>query len=125
MVLFLENDYNPFADLQAMDRAHRLGQTRSVNVYSIVTEGSIEEKIIELQQKKVAVSDAIVNTENSSMCSLGTDKLLDIFEFRSGQDPRGENDEKMSSSFDLDALLERYGEEYSSLSVDSFLKGLR
>eukprot|EP00957_Ditylum_brightwellii_P154435 11752262-Ditylum_brightwellii.AAC.1 len=49
-VIFLEHDWNPMKDLQAMDRAHRLGQTRTVNVYRLITKGTLEEKIMGLQR---------------------------------------------------------------------------
>jgi len=66
-VIFLESDYNPFADLQAMDRCRRIGQTRVVNIYRLVSQDTIEEKILVLQEKKMKVADAVVNTENSTM----------------------------------------------------------
>lgn len=40
-VIFAEHDWNPANDMQAMDRAHRIGQTRPVNVYRLIVEGSI------------------------------------------------------------------------------------
>lgn len=81
-VIFLEPDYNPFVDLQAMDRAHRIGQTKTVNVYRLITSNTIEEKIMKLQQRKKATSEAVVNADNSTMFSMGTDRLLDIFTVR-------------------------------------------
>ena len=45
-VIFVEHDWNPQRDLQAMDRAHRIGQKRVVNVYRLVTRGTVEEKIL-------------------------------------------------------------------------------
>lgn len=45
-VVFVEHDWNPMKDLQAMDRAHRLGQKRVVNVYRLITRGTLEEKIM-------------------------------------------------------------------------------
>jgi hypothetical protein len=45
-VIFVEHDWNPMKDLQAMDRAHRLGQKRVVNVYRLITKGTLEEKIM-------------------------------------------------------------------------------
>jgi TATA-binding protein-associated factor len=120
VVIFLESDYNPFADLQAMDRAHRIGQSRTVNVYRIITKESIEEKILALQEKKVATSNAIVNTDNSRVYSMGTDRLLDIFTFRNDQDGRQEEDANID--YDLDGLVERCAEDYTSLSVDEFMR---
>ena len=45
-VIFVEHDWNPSRDLQAMDRAHRLGQRRVVTVYRLITRGTLEEKIM-------------------------------------------------------------------------------
>jgi len=45
-VIFVEHDWNPMKDLQAMDRAHRLGQKRVVNVYRLIMRGTLEEKIM-------------------------------------------------------------------------------
>jgi hypothetical protein len=122
-VIFLENDYNPFADLQAMDRAHRIGQKRSVSVFHLVARDSIEEKIMELQEKKVAMSNTIVNTDNSKMYSMGTDRLLDIFTFRSEQENQTTEDSQQSRH-NLDAIVERYSEDYASLTVEEFVRNL-
>ena len=46
-VILYDSDWNPQQDLQAQDRAHRIGQTRPVNVYRFVMEGTIEQKIVE------------------------------------------------------------------------------
>jgi TATA-binding protein-associated factor len=46
VVIFLEHDWNPMRDLQAMDRAHRIGQRKVVNVYRLITKGTLEEKIM-------------------------------------------------------------------------------
>lgn len=45
-VIFVEHDWNPMRDLQAMDRAHRLGQKKVVNVYRLITKNTLEEKIM-------------------------------------------------------------------------------
>ena len=45
-VIFVEHDWNPQKDLQAMDRAHRIGQKKVVNVYRLITRGTLEEKIL-------------------------------------------------------------------------------
>lgn len=42
----MEHDWNPSADLQAMDRAHRIGQKKVVNVYRLITKGTLEERIM-------------------------------------------------------------------------------
>ena len=53
IVIILDSDWNPQMDMQAMDRAHRMGQTREVYVYRLITKDSIEEKILERQTVKL------------------------------------------------------------------------
>ena len=62
-----------------MDRAHRLGQRRTVNVYRVLTRGTLEEKIMGLQRFKLDVAAAVVNSDNVSLSAMDTSKLLDLF----------------------------------------------
>src|SRR3984957_3322725 len=55
-VVFYDHDWNPSNDAQAMDRAHRLGQTRQVTVYRLITKGTIDERIVQLARVKRDVS---------------------------------------------------------------------
>ena len=54
-VIFYDSDWNPTVDQQAMDRAHRLGQTKQVTVYRLVCEGTIEERILQRAKEKSEV----------------------------------------------------------------------
>jgi TATA-binding protein-associated factor len=121
-VILLESDFNPFADLQAIDRAHRIGTLKTVNVYRLITHGSIEEKILQLQKKKIEISNAIVNTDNSTMHSMGTDRLLDILTFRG---PQTNESLLPEFGFDLEGLVEKCAEDYVNLSVNKFKENLR
>jgi superfamily II DNA or RNA helicase len=58
-VVLYDSDWNPQMDLQAQDRAHRIGQTKPVTVYRLVTEGTVEEKIVERAETKLRL-DAMV-----------------------------------------------------------------
>jgi TATA-binding protein-associated factor len=78
-VVFMEHDWNPMRDLQAMDRAHRLGQRRVVNVYRLIMRGTLEEKIMSLQRFKMSIANTIVNAENASLNTMDTAQLLDLF----------------------------------------------
>ncbi len=51
-VVFYDSDWNPAMDAQAQDRAHRIGQTREVNIYRLVTIGTVEENILRKAQQK-------------------------------------------------------------------------
>lgn len=53
--------WNPAVEAQATDRAHRIGQTQAVFVYKLLTEGTVEEKILEMQHKKRNLVDSILN----------------------------------------------------------------
>lgn len=62
-----------------MDRAHRLGQRKVVNVHRLIMRGTLEEKVMSLQRFKVSVANAVINAENSSLKTMNTDQLLDLF----------------------------------------------
>lgn len=78
-VIFVEHDWNPQKDLQAMDRAHRIGQKKVVNVYRLITRGTLEEKILNLQRFKIDVASTVVNQQNAGLATMDTDQILDLF----------------------------------------------
>ncbi|KAL7299184.1 hypothetical protein TKK_0007780 [Trichogramma kaykai] len=78
-VIFFEHDWNPMKDLQAMDRAHRIGQKKVVNVYRLITKQTIEEKIMNLQKFKLHTAKSVVNIENKSLKSMHKEEILDLF----------------------------------------------
>ncbi|KAF9821604.1 hypothetical protein IEO21_00450 [Rhodonia placenta] len=78
-VIFVEHDWNPMKDLQAMDRAHRIGQKKVVNVYRLITKGTLEEKIMGLQRFKLNIANSVVTQQNSGLASMDTDLVLDLF----------------------------------------------
>jgi superfamily II DNA or RNA helicase len=65
-VFLLDPWWNPAVEAQAIDRAHRVGQTRTVFAYRMIVRDTVEEKIIELQQKKRDLADAILEGDESS-----------------------------------------------------------
>ena len=59
--------WNPAAENQATDRAHRIGQTNPVFVHKLVSEGSIEERILELQARKSKLVEALLSQETTKL----------------------------------------------------------
>ena len=68
-VIFYDSDWNPTIDSQAMDRAHRLGQTRQVTVYRLITRGTIEERIRKRALQKEEVQRVVISGQTSSVAA--------------------------------------------------------
>jgi SNF2 family DNA or RNA helicase len=64
-VFLLDPWWNPAVEAQAIDRAHRIGQTNRVFAYRLITRDTVEEKVLELQSTKRELADAIINADNS------------------------------------------------------------
>ena len=70
--------WNVAAQNQATDRAHRIGQTRAVTVYKLITKDTIEEKIQKIQEKKQNLADSVLTGDFINLASLSKDELLSI-----------------------------------------------
>jgi superfamily II DNA or RNA helicase/uncharacterized Zn finger protein len=74
-VFLLDPWWNPAVEAQAVDRAHRIGQQRNVFAYRLIAKGTVEEKVLELQNTKRDLADAIINADNSLIRSLKREDL--------------------------------------------------
>ena len=74
-VFILDPWWNPAVESQAIDRAHRIGQTRRVMATRIVAKGTIEEKILELQARKRELADAILGQDQGALAGIGRAEL--------------------------------------------------
>ena len=79
-VFHLDPWWNPSVENQASDRAHRIGQTKSVFVYKLITRDSIEERVLELQEKKRHLTESIIRTEASFFKHLTREDVEALFE---------------------------------------------
>jgi len=79
-VIHMDPWWNPAVEDQATDRAHRIGQTRPVVVYKVVAENTVEEKILELQDRKRELFDSVVSADGVAGSPLTMDDLRSIFD---------------------------------------------
>lgn len=77
-VFILDPWWNPAAEMQALNRAHRIGQDKNVFVYRFITKETVEEKIVQLQQKKKNLADLFV-TSDSSIAGMTKEEIMEIF----------------------------------------------
>ena len=78
-VIHFDPWWNPAVEDQASDRAHRIGQTKVVTVYRLVAAGTIEEKILQLKQKKKDLVASVLSEDQGGGKLLTRDDLDDLF----------------------------------------------
>ena len=74
-VILFDSDWNPQMDLQAMARAHRIGQDKQVTVYKLITSGTVEERVLGLQQGKRKLLEQVFEESEAANLSLGVEDL--------------------------------------------------
>jgi SNF2 family DNA or RNA helicase len=77
-VFLLDPWWNPAAEAQAIDRAHRIGQEKTVFTYKFITKETVEEKILALQQRKLDLANELVTSDESIFRALSEDEVLDL-----------------------------------------------
>ncbi|KAJ7634172.1 P-loop containing nucleoside triphosphate hydrolase protein [Mycena polygramma] len=114
IVVLYDSDWNPQADLQAMDRAHRIGQTKQVYVFRFITEGSVEERMLERAAQKLRLDQLVIQQ------AANKDDLLDMITY--GADKIINSSEELLINDDIDAIIQR-GEE-RTVELNSKYEGL-
>lgn len=110
----MEHDWNPMNDLQAMDRAHRIGQTRTVNVFRLIMRDTIEDKIMNLQRFKENLAKSLIqarggDVSTTDVANLELTDLLKSFEEHTGYQAgtRTDNAAKSSAAAAKDSAFEK------------------
>ena len=87
-VVHFDRWWNPAVEEQASDRAHRIGQTRPVQVHRMITTGTIEDRIAELLTRKRSIADAVLVSGESALTELSDSELRDLVTLRGDRPPR-------------------------------------
>lgn len=105
-VIIYDSDWNPQMDLQAQDRAHRVGQTKQVRVFRFMTAGTVEEKIVERAEKKLYL-DAVVIQQGRLLESSGNKLAISELQqmVRFGADEVFKSQSATVTDLDIDAIL--------------------
>ncbi|XP_038704299.1 ISWI chromatin-remodeling complex ATPase CHR11 isoform X2 [Tripterygium wilfordii] len=119
VVILYDSDWNPQVDLQAQDRAHRIGQTKEVQVFRFCTEYTIEEKVIERAYKKLAL-DALVIQQGrlAEQKTVNKDELLQMVRF--GAEMVFSSKDDTITDEDIDRIIAK-GEE-TTAELDAKMK---
>lgn len=80
-VILTDPWWNPMIENQAIDRAHRIGQTKKVQVYKLISKGTVEEKIISLQNSKKELFEQIIENNDNILKSMSVDQIKDLFNY--------------------------------------------
>ncbi|HOQ81263.1 MAG TPA: helicase-related protein, partial [Candidatus Cloacimonadota bacterium] len=81
-VFIIDPWWNPMVENQAVDRAYRIGQTKKVNVYKLITKGTVEEKIMTLQQTKKDLFDVLIEGGDKLLSHLSINELKNLFDIK-------------------------------------------
>ncbi|KMZ99736.1 helicase [Plasmodium vivax North Korean] len=123
IVILFDSDYNPQMDIQAMDRAHRIGQKKKVIVYRFVTQNSVEEKIVERAAKKLKLDSLIIQKGKLNLNHKENNKqeLHDILNFGA---PEVYKTQDISSISDEDIDIILADAEKRTMEIENKLKNL-
>ena len=80
VVIHYDPWWNQAVQNQATDRAHRIGQSKTVSVYKLIVKNTIEEKIVKMQENKKDLADAILSGENGSITQMSKEELMELLE---------------------------------------------
>ncbi|MCK8816278.1 SNF2-related protein [Natroniella sulfidigena] len=81
IVIHVDPWWNPMVERQATDRTHRIGQTKQVTVYKLITTGTVEEKMLKLQQRKQDIFESIIEKNSSPIQSISWEDIQDLLEY--------------------------------------------
>ncbi|KAK9462202.1 SNF2 family N-terminal domain-containing protein [Lipomyces oligophaga] len=113
-VIIYDTDWNPHQDLQAQDRAHRIGQTKEVRIFRLITEDSVEEMILERAHQKLDIDGKVIQAgkfDNKSTSEEQEAFLRSLLEAEEAKKHKRDDDDEDLDDEELNELLARNDEE--------------
>ncbi|KAK9452490.1 SNF2 family N-terminal domain-containing protein [Dipodascopsis uninucleata] len=132
IVVLYDSDWNPQADLQAMDRAHRIGQTKQVVVFRFVTENAIEEKVLERAAQKLRLDQLVIQqgrSQQQAKNAASKEELLSMIQHGAEKVFQQASSSNSVALDDIDEILKKSEQRtaelnarYSKLGLDDLQK---
>jgi len=118
-VIIFDSDWNPHMDLQAMDRAHRIGQKKTVMVYRLATAATVEEKVLHAATQKLKLEQLVVSKgkfkdigpKTNTDDKLAEAELKDLLSFDPSKSALGKTENKVITDDELMMVLDRSGKK--------------
>lgn len=134
-VIFYDSDWNPTMDAQAQDRCHRIGQTRDVHIYRLVSEKTIEENILKKANQKRLLGDLAIEGGNFTTAFFKTSTIQDLFNVDQSEgnansrlaefvDRDRERRERLTQSFASTSLAEESSSVPNKTTIGAFESAL-
>ncbi|KAF9523106.1 SNF2 family DNA-dependent ATPase [Crepidotus variabilis] len=117
IVVLYDSDWNPQADLQAMDRAHRIGQTKQVYVFRFITEGSVEERMLERAAQKLRLDQLVIQQGRAQQTKAAANKeeLLEMITHGAEKIINATDDLVLND--DIEAIIQKGEERTAELNT--------
>lgn len=117
IVVMFDNDWNPQVDLQAEDRAHRIGQKKQVVVFRFMTENTVEEKIIDKATQKLRLDQLVIQQGRSTQSKAASkDDLLSMIQFGANEIFNSASKSSSQKEIDIEEILKRSEEKTKELN---------
>ncbi|XP_016415864.1 SWI/SNF-related matrix-associated actin-dependent regulator of chromatin subfamily A member 5-like [Sinocyclocheilus rhinocerous] len=116
VVILYDSDWNPQVDLQAMDRAHRIGQRKPVKVFRLITDNTVEERIVERAEMKLRLDSIVIQQGRliDQQSKLGKDEMLQMI--RHGATRVFASKDSELTDEDIDTILERCAKKTAEMN---------
>ncbi|CAD5224172.1 unnamed protein product [Bursaphelenchus okinawaensis] len=116
VVIIYDSDWNPQMDLQAMDRAHRIGQKKQVRVFRLITENTCEERIIERAERKLRLDSVVIQQGRlaEAQKTLGADEMLSMV--RHGANQIFQSKDSTITDEDIEVILSKAEDKTKELN---------